>query len=121
MSAVAGMTGCGGGGAGGAGGGGGSGGEASCPNDLPESCPSPEPGYAADVAAIVAERCATCHSPGGQAASTLLTDYAQVYAKRTTVLTRVYACKMPPPGAPELTDEERAALLGWLVCGAKDD
>jgi uncharacterized membrane protein len=103
------------------GGGTGTGGAAGCPNDLPDTCPSPEPGYSADVASIVAERCATCHSPGGQAQSTLLTDYAEVYAKRTTVLTRVYACKMPPAGAPPLTSDERAALLGWLVCGAKND
>jgi len=73
------------------------------------------------VAPIVEARCLDCHSPGGKAESTPLSEYAQIFAIRTTVLTRVYGCKMPPEGAPELTDDERATLLGWLVCGAKNN
>ncbi len=107
--------------AGGGSGGTGTGGTTGCPNDLPEACPAPAPAYSMDVAPIMAERCATCHSPGGQAETTLLTDHAEIYANRTPVLTRVYACKMPPAGAPQLTDGERETLLGWLVCGAKND
>ncbi|MFO0591024.1 MAG: hypothetical protein U0441_26000 [Polyangiaceae bacterium] len=98
-----------------------SGGGGACPNDLPESCPSPEPLYTSEVAAVIKSRCLTCHTAGGQAATTPLGDYADVYARRTTVLTRVYACKMPPPDAPQLTEEERTTLLGWLVCGAEDN
>jgi len=37
------------------------------------------------------------------------------------VLTQVYSCRMPQPGAAPLTEAERAALLGWLVCGAPND
>lgn len=113
-------AGCGGGDTGG-GGSGGTGGAGACPNDLPESCPAPEPGYSKDVAPIIEARCATCHSAGGQAGEKPLDTYAEVYSLRTNVLTRVYGCKMPPAGATQLTEAERATLLAWLVCGAKEN
>lgn len=98
-----------------------SGGGEACPNDLPKDCPSPEPLYTSNVAPVIESRCLPCHAAGGPAATTPLGDYADVYTRRTTVLTRVFACKMPPADAPALTADERATLLGWLVCGAKDD
>jgi hypothetical protein len=58
---------------------------------------------------------------GGVAADRLLDTWAQVYPQRTSVLTQVYACWMPPgPAGEALTSAERALLLGWLVCGAPD-
>lgn len=93
----------------------------SCPNDLPTACPTPAPSYSSDVAPIVKERCLLCHGPGGPQASVPLADYASIHARRTTVLTQVYGCRMPPAGAAELTSDERATLLAWLVCGAPDN
>jgi hypothetical protein len=90
----------------------------SCPNDLPASCASPAPSYQAKVAPIINLRCITCHSPGGQEASRPLQTYSQVYSERSAVLDQVYACNMPPVSAAQPTEQEREALLGWLVCGA---
>jgi hypothetical protein len=102
-------------------GGGGAGGASSCPNDLPASCPSPAPGWANDVADVIAARCATCHVKGGAAADKPLTDHAEVFARKGTVLSQIHACKMPPEGATALTTSERLAIEAWLVCGALDD
>ena len=119
LAACGGMGGkaAGGGGAGGSG----AGGSSSCPDDLPESCPSPAPGWAADIAPVIEARCASCHVKGGVAASKPLTDHAQVFSRKGAVLNQVYACKMPPEGAEPLSPAERLALEAWLVCGAPDD
>ena len=90
----------------------------SCPNDLPGACPSPAPSYQSDVAPVIMQKCVSCHSPGGQSSDRPLQTYAEVFALRTSVLTQVYGCLMPPVGSPQLTPSERAAILGWLVCGA---
>jgi hypothetical protein len=89
-----------------------------CPNDLPPSCPSSAPSYQATVAPIINLRCVSCHSPGGQEASRPLLTYSQVYSERSAVLNQVYACNMPPVTAAWPTEQEREALLTWLVCGA---
>lgn len=91
---------------------------ASCPNDLPPSCPSAAPSYQATVGPIINLRCVTCHSPGGQEASRPLQTYSQVYSERSAVLNQVYACNMPPGTAAMPTEQERESLLTWLVCGA---
>jgi hypothetical protein len=91
-----------------------------CPDDLPEECPSPAPTWSADVAPIVARTCATCHD--GAIQSPILQDRDTIFASRGPVLDQVYACLMPPPTSGlALDDDERAAFLGWLVCGAPDD
>lgn len=102
-------------------GGGGAGGGTSCPNDLPASCPVPAPTWATDVAPVIEARCATCHATGGIAADKPLTSHAEVFARKGAVLNQVHACKMPQAGSPQLTAAERAAVLGWLVCGAPND
>jgi uncharacterized membrane protein len=91
-----------------------------CPHELPSACAS-APSYQAQIAPIVAARCATCHAPGGVEASKPLDTYAALHARRGSVLDQVYNCLMPLPGAPPLTTEERAALLGWLVCDAPEN
>ncbi|MEP7122242.1 MAG: hypothetical protein ABJE95_15080 [Byssovorax sp.] len=103
------------------GGTGGGGGGASCPNDLPASCPVPAPKWGADVAPVIEARCAVCHAMGGVAADKPLTTYAEVFSRRGAILNQVHACKMPQAGSTQLTAAERAALQGWLVCGAPDD
>lgn len=97
---------------------GGAGGAGACPNDLPASCPAEVPSYAAEIAPLIHDRCAPCHSPGGQAATKPLTSYVEVYGRRSAVLDQLHACNMPPPAAAQPTATERKAILGWLVCGA---
>jgi hypothetical protein len=99
-----------------------SGAAASCPNDLPSSCPMPTPSWDAAVAPIVQTRCSPCHFPGGAAYPAQdFSSYEGVYARRTNVLDQVYGCVMPPAGATPLTPSERAEILGWLVCHAPNN
>jgi hypothetical protein len=91
-----------------------------CPNDLPAACTT-APSYAAEIAPIFESHCVKCHSKGGEEESKPLDTHANVYSRRTTVLTQVYACKMPPDGEPALSAEERAKLLMWLVCKAPNN
>ncbi|APR87119.1 hypothetical protein A7982_12468 [Minicystis rosea] len=92
-----------------------------CPDDLPASCPSDAPGYAATIAPLIEARCVTCHTTGGQASDKAFGTHAEVHAQRTGILSQVYGCRMPPAGAVQLTEDERSALLAWLVCGAQDN
>lgn len=100
---------------------GGAGGSALCPNDLPESCPSPAPTWKADVAPMIEDHCVTCHAAGGTAADKPLTTYAQLFSRKGGVLNQVYGCDMPPEGANPLSKAERLTIESWLVCGAPDD
>lgn len=93
-------------------------GGASCPNDLPASCPATVPSYQATIAPLINLRCVTCHSPGGQESSLPFQTYSEVYPNRSAMLNQVYACNMPLAPAPKLTAQERQELLTWLVCGA---
>ncbi len=91
----------------------------SCPNDLPAACPTPSPSWSADVQPIVASRCTRCHTQGGAAGTVPLVTYDDVHVRRSAVLNQVYSCRMPQDGL--LGADERAKLLGWLVCGAPDN
>lgn len=95
----------------------------SCPSDLPSdaACASALPSYEREVAPIIEQRCATCHYPGNTQSGDVFDDYAAVYSRRQTALTRVYSCVMPPEGAAPLTLDERRALLQWFVCGAPEN
>ena len=81
----------------------------SCPNDLPAACPSPAPTFSAD----------------GEEPNPLLVSYDSITgsmdATARMVETQLVQCNMPPAGQPQLTAEERQTILGWLVCGAKDN
>ncbi len=94
--------------------------QSDCPSDLPMSCPAGAAGYQATIAPLIESRCMPCHGPGG-ASGHLLQTYQEVYDLRGVVLDQVYSCRMPQAGATPLTSTERAALLGWLVCGAPND
>jgi hypothetical protein len=95
-----------------------------CPIDLPPDtdCPTASPFYA-DVAPIFAARCSVCHHAGGLETKYIFDTYAQVHdntAIRTRILTQIYACRMPPSCAPNLSAEERSTMLKWLVCGGPE-
>ena len=92
----------------------------SCPNDT-LACTLPAPSYASSVSTIIQSRCVSCHGPGGQQASMPFTSYQQIFAARSPILNQVYACRMPPAGAAELTMGERTQLLGWLACSAPNN
>jgi len=92
-----------------------------CPAEQPASCPTPAPGYANDVAPLLDTYCVTCHSPTGVDPGKPLDTYAHVFERRSEVLTQVNACRMPPAGEMQPTDDERATILAWLVCGAQDN
>lgn len=89
-----------------------------CHIALPQSCPSPAPSYAADVAPILTDRCVSCHGPTNPQSGIDLSAYVSVYANREPVLAQVYHCLMPLAGAPDLSDAQAKTLLSWLVCKA---
>lgn len=94
-----------------------------CPNDLPsdDRCAQAAPSYATEVAQVIAQRCAACHYPDNPQSSQVFAELEDVQAARTTMLTLVYRCEMPPAAGAALSPEERGALLQWLVCGAPDN
>jgi hypothetical protein len=94
-----------------------------CPSDLPsrDACGPDIPSYRLEVEPIVEQRCGGCHFPGNTQSGNVLTNHADVFRQRQTVLSRIYSCVMPPDEAPALTSSERQALLAWFVCGAPDN
>ncbi len=94
---------------------------AACPADLPAACPSPAPSFDGSVHDVIVRRCAICHGPNGENPGRPLETYEQIVPQRSEMLSQVYACRMPPPGAAPPTESERLALLGWLVCGAPNN
>lgn len=87
-----------------------------CPNDLPQSCPATVPSYQAEIMPLLKRACTECHSATGIVPNRPLDNYNSVYSQRQAVLTQVYACRMPPPGAPPLSTADRQLLLTWLIC-----
>jgi hypothetical protein len=94
---------------------------AACPSDLPDACLA-APSYDADIAPLIARRCLDCHGDGGVEHTNFdLTTYKSVFDLRTSVLTQVYGCLMPPGDAAALESTERADMLEWLVCHAPNN
>jgi len=97
----------------------------SCQNDLPTACPSPAPTFSADVAPLIQKYCAGCHSADGEEPKPLLVNYDSVTGSMDStarmVETQLVQCNMPPSDHPQLTSEERQTILGWIICGAKND
>ena len=96
-----------------------------CPNDLPPLCPSPAPTFSGDVAPLIQRLCAGCHSADGEEPTPSLVTYDSITGTMDSTArmleTQLVQCRMPPLGEPQLTAEERQKILGWLVCGAKND
>lgn len=94
-----------------------------CTSGLPDSsaCPTSAPSYSGEIQGIISERCLACHYPGNKNSEQVLATYDDVHASLTTVEKEVYRCDMPPAGEPQLTSDERQALLAWLVCGAPNN
>jgi hypothetical protein len=90
---------------------------------LPPICPEAgAPSYANVIAPIVAKRCVpACHEPGGVSLNKPLTNHAQIFSVRATVLNQIYYCKMPPVERPPLPSDEGQLLLTWLICGSPNN
>jgi len=86
------------------------------------TCPSRAPSYA-EVAPIIQARCVSCHSPTGVEPNRPYETYAELTAPgvQIDILTQLRDCKMPLPGTPSLSENERATLLAWLYCDAPLD
>ncbi|HEV8548770.1 MAG TPA: hypothetical protein VGQ57_07080 [Polyangiaceae bacterium] len=93
---------------------------AECPAGLPD-CPTSAPSYQDVVEPIILSRCLGCHYQGNHNSSQVLETYEQVHASVSLVEKEVYRCEMPPSGEPSLNEDERAALLQWLVCGGPNN
>jgi hypothetical protein len=90
-----------------------------CPNDQPDTCPSPAPSYQAQVGTLIQTYCAPCHSPSGVAFDHLLDNYDEVNSIHGSVLDQVNACNMPPAdGGLPLPEADRKIIVEWVACGA---
>jgi hypothetical protein len=87
-----------------------------CNVPAPASCPTPAPRYP-EIAAIIKERCSSCHSPLWTGPWPLDT-YGHVADWQDTIQSNLLDCTMPPPeaGVP-ITVEERVSILSWIRCG----
>lgn len=88
------------------------------------SCQSPIPSYSRDVAPVLDRACnSTCHATG--VGPWPLNDWANVVDWGNIVGGDIEQCTMPPPdagaGNGTLSDQERATILNWLVCGAPNN
>jgi hypothetical protein len=93
-----------------------------CPNDLPDDsdCASAAPSYSQEVGVVLERYCEVCHLPGNGVSTHVFSNYDEIFATRRTMLTQIYACRMPE-GPRRLTSEDRALLLKWFVCGAPNN
>jgi hypothetical protein len=90
-----------------------------CTVIAPTSCPDPAPRYA-DIAPIVGERCVPCHygMPNGPWP---LNSYRHLVDWHDTIPDVLRTCLMPPPDSGmTMTDDERVAILTWLLCGYRE-
>jgi hypothetical protein len=87
-----------------------------CTVQPPTVCPDPPPHYP-DVQPIFERACVPCHQglPGG---NWPLLQYSHVADWQDVIRAHMIACTMPPPdaGVP-MSDEERVAILTWILCG----
>jgi mono/diheme cytochrome c family protein len=70
-----------------------------------------------DVQPVYLASCTPCHEPGGQAGTDLST-YGAWVARREVIKERVVTAKTMPPTGIEFTEDERAAIEGWIAAGA---
>ena len=91
---------------------------ANCPYMAPV-CPDPAPSYAGQVSAIIQTYCVGCHGPGGTESNRPFGTWQDIdtHAYAGPMLQQLIACRMPPADAPQPSDADRQALIGWLTCG----
>lgn len=94
-----------------------------CPQIDASACQEPSPSFANDITPLFAASCnGTCHS--GEAGAWPLVDHGDVSDWQTLIASDMENCSMPVPvahgGAP-LTVKQRAMVLDWIACGARDN
>ncbi len=90
-----------------------------CTVTAPTVCPDPAPHYP-DVQPIIQRTCVPCHN-GSVGGPWPLLQYSHVADWQDVIRAFVLDCSMPPPdaGVP-ISDEERTAILTWILCGFKE-
>jgi hypothetical protein len=82
----------------------------------PTSCPDPAPRYS-DIAPIIARRCLSCHW-GAPEGPWPLTQYSHAADWHDVIRDQMADCSMPPPDSgATMTDQERVAIMTWILCG----
>ena len=82
----------------------------------PPACADPPPRYS-DVQGIIQMRCVPCHDSEPDAAWPLQT-YRQVADWEDVIRDDLVRCTMPPAdGGISMSEDERVALLTWILCG----
>jgi uncharacterized membrane protein len=82
----------------------------------PEDAPVPIEGVPdAEAQAIVAERCATCHSGVSAPHGVRLESLASIQQHASEIERQVASRAMPPGNATGLTDRERQLLVAWAA------
>jgi len=77
-------------------------------------CSGSAPDYESAVAPVVRRYCLECHDPGGSAGEEHdFTKIEVLRAQRKRVERALLAKAMPPKGAPQPSDGERALLTRW--------
>jgi len=98
----------------------------SCPFVTPV-CPTPPPSYSGQVRAVIQTFCLGCHAPGGQESVRPFTTYDEIFANGDLSVNvgpmqrQLLSCQMPPATSAQPTPDEKAALVGWLTCGAPNN
>jgi hypothetical protein len=90
-------------------------------NNNPSDCSTVAAKYSANIAPIIATKCATagCHNNTG-AGGVVLLNYNQVFLVRSAINTRVLIDKDMPISGP-LPDAEMKAIKCWLESGAPNN
>jgi len=87
-----------------------------CTVQAPTVCPDPPPHWP-DVSPIFQRRCVMCHN-GMVGGPWPLMQYSHVADWFDVVRAMLLDCSMPPPDAGVyMPDEEKTAILTWLLCG----
>jgi hypothetical protein len=87
-----------------------------CTVQAPTVCPDPAPQWP-DVQPIFQRRCVSCHN-GMIGGPWPLMQYSHVADWYDVVRAMLLDCSMPPPDAGVyMPDEDRIAILTWILCG----
>ncbi len=78
--------------------------------------------FSSTILPLISSKCATsgCHDATSSNGPGPLTNYAQIFASRTSIVAAVSANRMPQ-GGPPLSDTEKATLNCWISANAPNN
>jgi hypothetical protein len=96
---------------------------ASCTALDASSCAEPSPSFATDIQPMLDRACnKSCHNFGNAQALWPLEGYQDVRDWANLIARDVKGCSMPPlDGGVPMSAGDRAKLLDWIECGAKNN